>query len=57
MKLRNFFAGSCIAGLAIAGSARADVTSDLKAQMDLLQKQLDQVKTQLYNLQQEKKKE
>src|SRR5689334_18219964 len=59
MKHRNFFAVSCIAGLALAGagSARADAVSDLKAQMDVLQKQLDQVKTQLYNMQEEKKKE
>jgi predicted porin len=59
MKHRNFFAVSCVAGLAFvgAGSARADAVSDLKAQMDVLQKQLDQVKTQLYNMQEEKKKE
>ncbi len=59
MKHRNFFAVSCVAGLALAGvgTARADVVSDLQAQMQLLQKQLDQVKTQLYNLQEEKKKE
>jgi predicted porin len=57
MKHRTFFAISCIAGLAISGAARADVVSDLQAQMEILQKQLDQVKTQLYEMQQEKKKE
>ena len=40
-----------------AGTVRADTVDDLKAQMEILQKQLDQVKTQLYNMQQEKKKE
>jgi len=39
------------------GAARADVVSDLQAQMEVLQKQLDQVKTQLYNMQEEKKRE
>ncbi len=48
---------ACLLALAGAGSARADVISDLKAQMDVLQKQLDQVKTQLYNMQEEKKRE
>ena len=57
MKHRTFFAISCIAGLAFSGAARADVVSDLQAQMEILQKQLDQVKTQLYEMQQEKKKE
>ena len=59
MKYRNFFAVSCVAGLALAGAgiARADVISDLQSQMEVLQKQLDQVKTQLYNMQEEKKKE
>jgi len=59
MKHRNFVAVSCVAGLALAGvgTAHADVVSDLQAQMEVLQKQLDQVKTQLYNMQEEKKKE
>jgi predicted porin len=59
MNHRNFFAISCVAGLALvgAGTARADAVSDLQAQMEVLQKQLDQVKTQLYNMQQEKKQE
>lgn len=57
MKHRTFVALSCVAGLAISGAARADVVSDLQAHMEVLQKQLDQVKTQLYNMQEEKKKE
>ncbi len=57
MKHGNYFAVVGIVGLAMSGGARADVVSDLQAQMQLLQKQLDQVKTQLYEMQQEKKKE
>ena len=57
MKHGNYFAVVGIVGLAMSGGARADVVSDLQAQMQLLQKQLDQVKTQLYNMQEEKKKE
>jgi predicted porin len=48
---------ACSLSLFGAGTARADVASDLQAQMEALQKQLDQVKTQLYEMQQEKKKE
>ena len=48
---------ACLLALAGTGTARADVVSDLQAQMEVLQKQLDQVKTQLYNMQQEQKKE
>ena len=39
------------------GIANADEMSDLKSQMELLQKQLDTVKTQLYNMQEQKKQE
>ena len=48
---------ACSLALAGAGPANADVVSDLQAQMEVLQKQLDQVKTQLYNMQEEQKKE
>ena len=48
---------ACSLSLFGAGTAQADVVSDLQAQMEALQKQLDQVKTQLYNMQQEQKKE
>jgi len=48
---------ACSLSLFGAGAARADVVSDLQAQMEALQKQLDQVKTQLYNMQEEKKRE
>ena len=48
---------ACALMLAGTGLARADVTSDLQGQIEILQKQLDQVKTQLYNVQQEMKKE
>ncbi|MGE5087889.1 MAG: porin [Candidatus Levyibacteriota bacterium] len=58
MRLRSYalLAGVAVAGVA-AGAARADDMSDLKAQMEALQKQLDTVKTQLYNMQEAKKKE
>ena len=50
-----------IAAVALAcgtyGVAHADDVGDLKAQMELLQKQLDAVKTQLYNMQEQKKVE
>src|SRR5690349_8816499 len=46
-----------VAALCTSGLARADDVSDLKAQMEVLQKQLDAVKTQLSNLQEAKKKE
>src|SRR5579862_4499579 len=42
---------------ACAGTARADATADLQKQMEFLQHELDAVKTQLYNMQQEKAKE
>jgi len=48
---------ACSLSIFGAGTARADVVSDLQAQMEVLQKQLDQVKTQLYNMQEEKKRE
>lgn len=50
-----------IAAVALAcgtsGVAYADDVGDLKAQMEQLQKQLDTVKTQLYNMQEQKKQE
>jgi predicted porin len=48
---------ACSLTLFGARTAQADVVSDLQSQMEALQKQLDQVKTQLYEMQQEKKKE
>jgi predicted porin len=57
MNARQLAAIAAMPLLAVAATARADITSDLKAQMDLLQKQLDEVRTQLYNMQEEKKKE
>ena len=53
---RVLLAGILATGVA-ASPARADDVSDLKSQMELLQKQLDTVKTQLYNMQEAKKKE
>ena len=41
------FAMACAAGIAVSGAARADVTSDLKSQVDSLQRQLEVVKAQL----------
>lgn len=59
MNLKKTALVACSLALALAGAgvARADAVSDLQAQMEVLQKQLDQVKTQLYNMQQEKKQE
>ncbi len=54
---KKTLAVACLLALAGVGTAHADVISDLQAQMQVLQKQLDQVKTQLYNMQEEKKKE
>ena len=54
---KKMLAVSCLLALGGAGTARADVVSDLQAQMEVLQRQLDQVKTQLYNMQEERKKE
>jgi hypothetical protein len=54
---KKFLVVACSLSLSGTGTARADVVSDLQAQMEALQKQLDQVKTQLYEMQQEKKKE
>jgi predicted porin len=48
---------ACSLALFGARTAQADVVGDLQAQMEALQKQLDQVKTQLYEMQKEKKKE
>ena len=51
---RIVLAASSLA-IAFAGPAHADATSDLQAQMEVLQKQLDAVKTQLYDMQQKQK--
>ncbi len=48
---------ACSLAVAGIGTARADATTDLQAQMELLQKQLDTVKTQLYDMQQKQKSE
>jgi predicted porin len=57
MKQGKFFIAACVAGLALSGAARADVTSDLKAQVDALQRQLEAVKTQLDQVQKEQKEQ
>ena len=57
MNRKKILVIACSLSLFGAGAARADVVSDLQAQMETLQKQLDQVKTQLYNMQEEKRKE
>jgi predicted porin len=57
MSLRAWLFPACVAALCLPGIVHADDVSDLKAQMQALQKQLDAVKTQLDNLQKEKKQE
>ena len=47
MKRGKLFAIALAASLACSGAARADITSDLKAQVDALQRQLETVKAQL----------
>jgi predicted porin len=47
MNARKFAAAAAMALLAVAAPARADMASDLQAQVQALQKQLDAVKTQL----------
>jgi predicted porin len=54
---KNMLTLACLGALGVSGAAYADDVSDLKAQMEVLQKQLDTVKTQLYNMQETKKKE
>lgn len=44
---KNQFVIACCLALAFANSARADETSDLKAKLDALQKQMDAIKGQL----------
>jgi|SwirhisoilCB3_FD_contig_121_196522_length_1731_multi_4_in_0_out_0_1 predicted porin len=57
MKFRNMLMLAGIAAFGVTSVAHADDVSDMKAQMEALQKQLDAVKTQLYNLQEAKNKE
>ncbi len=57
MNYKKTLAIACSLAFAGVGSARADTVSDLKAQMDLLQRQMDAVKTQLYNMQEKEKQE
>ena len=54
MKFRSQVMSAGLAAFCASSVAHADDVSDLKSQMELLQKQLDAVKTQLYNMQQEK---
>ena len=54
MKFRNMLMLAGIAAFGATSVARADDVSDMKAQMEALQKQLAAVKTQLYNLQEAK---
>ncbi len=51
---KNMLTLACLGALGVSSAAYADDVSDLKAQMEVLQKQLDTVKTQLYNMQQRK---
>ncbi|HSU43327.1 MAG TPA: porin [Casimicrobiaceae bacterium] len=55
MKLRNKLMLAGIAAFGATSVAHADDVSDMKAQMEALQKQLDAVKTQLQNLQEAKR--
>jgi len=57
MSFRNILMLACIGTLGASGAVYADDVSDLKVQMEALQKQLDAVKTQLYNMQEQKKQE
>ena len=54
---RALIAAVAFACGASSGIARADAVSDLQKQMEVLQQQLDAVKTQLSNMQQERKEE
>jgi predicted porin len=47
MRNEKSFAVACLVGLSVSGTVCADVTSDLKAQVDALQRQLEAVKIQL----------
>src|ERR1700692_1519859 len=47
MNRGKLFAIALAASLAFSGTARADMTSDLKAQVDALKRQLEAVKAQL----------
>jgi predicted porin len=57
MKQGKFFVVACVAALALSGAARADMTSDLKAQVDALQRQLEGVKAQLDQVQREQQEQ
>ena len=57
MRFRNIAISAGAVAFCASGVVHADDVSDLKAQMEVLQKQLDTVKTQLYNMQESKKKE
>lgn len=57
MRPRVLLPLTAAAMVTVSTIAHADDVSDLKAQMELLQKQLDAVKTQLYNMQEQKKQE
>ena len=50
MNLKRTFLIACSLAIACAGPARADDASKLQEQMEFLQKELDLVKTQLYNM-------
>lgn len=57
MNCKRTLALACSLALAGLGQARADTVSDLKAQLDQLQRQMDAVKTQLSNMQEREKQE
>ena len=51
MRFRSPLVIAAAVAIAFAGAARADEASDLKAQMEQLQKQMDAVKAQLEQMQ------
>jgi predicted nucleic acid-binding Zn-ribbon protein len=57
VKQAKFFVVACVVALALSSAARADMTSDLKAQVDALQRQLEAVKLQLDQVQREQQEQ
>ena len=57
MNYKKTLAIACSLAFAGMGHARADTISDLKAQIDQLQRQMDAVKTELSNMQEREKQE
>ncbi len=57
MNRKKILVIACSLALVGASQARADDIGDLKQEMDLLQRKLDAVKTQLYNMQEKEKEQ